>query len=445
MSKHIKKALKVAVVVFAGYAFATLGNFAKAFSTAKAVFATTLIGSLTSKGIEAVNANFGTKFTTRTPTAPRQIVYGQTRVGGILAHIETTGTDNVILHQVIVIAGHEIDSLVKVKFGDTDLTLDSGTTISGSTVFKATNTKYKNTENENKIDGNGTLVQLTFENGSQTTANGFLRSQLSSITADHKFKDCAYVYIKMVHDAEKFAGGIPAISFEVKGKKIYDPRSGETAFTDSTGEQIGSNPALCIRDYLSNTVYGLKATSSELNDTTNAGGFNSAATTCEQQVNDIDGSAQNRYTANGFTNFSASGEGILEGLLTSMAGRLTYVNGKFNVFAGATQTPSLTITDDDLLSDISVATNPNSGDLYNTVKPVYTDASTNYTAADAPVFQSSTFLNADTPSGESTANYVKQLEIRMPFTTNPSTAQRIARIKLNEQRQTQTLEALVSL
>ena len=445
MSKHIKKALKVAVVVFAGYAFATLGNFAKAFQTAKAVFATTLIGSLTSKGIEAVNANFGTKFTTRTPTAPRQIVYGQTRVGGILAHIETTGTDNVILHQVIVLAGHEIDSLVKVKFGDTDLTLDSGTTISGSTVFKATNTKYKNTENENKIDGNGTLVQLTFENGSQTTANGFLRSQLSSITADHKFKDCAYVYIKMVHDAEKFAGGIPAISFEVKGKKVYDPRSGETAFTDSTGEQIGSNPALCIRDYLSNTVYGLKATSSELNDTTNAGGFNSAATTCEQQVNDIDGSAQNRYTANGFTNFSASGEGILEGLLTSMAGRLTYVNGKFNVFAGATQTPSLTITDDDLLSDISVATNPNSGDLYNTVKPVYTDASTNYTAADAPVFQSSTFLNADTPSGESTANYVKQLEIRMPFTTNPSTAQRIARIKLNEQRQTQTLEALVSL
>ena len=445
MSEHIKKALKVAAVVFVGYALATLGGFKAAFTAAKTVFATTLIGSLTSKGIEAVNANFGKKFTTRAPTAPRQIVYGQTRIGGILAHIETSGTDNVILHQVIVLAGHEIDSLVKVKFNDTDLTLDSGSSVSGSTVFKATNTKYKNTENENKIDANGTLVQLTFEDGSQTTANGFLTNQLASMTADHKFKDCAYVYIQMVFDAEKFAGGIPAISFEVKGKKVYDPRSGETAFTDSTGEQIGSNPALCIRDYISNTTYGLKATSSELNDTTNAGGFNSAATTCEQQINDIDGSAQNRYTANGFTNFSASGEGILEGLLTSMAGRLTYINGKFNVFAGATQTPSLTITDDDLLSDISVATNPNSGDLYNTVKPVYTDASSNYTAADAPVFQSSTFLSADTPSGESSANYVKQLEIRMPFTTNSSTAQRIARIKLNEQRQTQALDVLVSL
>ena len=437
MSKHIKKALKVAIVVFAFHSVLTLGKFAQAFTAAKTAFATTLVGSLTSKGVEAVNGNFGTKFTTRTPTAPRQIIYGQTRVGGVLAHIETTGTDNVILHQVIVIAGHEIESLVKVKFGDTDLALDSGSTVNGSTVYKVTNSKYKNTENENKIDSNGTLVQLTFEDGSQTAANGFLTNQLSSMTSDHKFKDCAYVYIKMVHDSEKFAGGIPAISFEVKGKKVYDPRNGQTAWSD--------NPALCIRDYLSDTTYGLKATSSELNDTTNAGGFNSAATTCEQQVADIDGTNRNRYTANGFTNFSASGEGILEGLLSAMAGRLTYVNGKFNVFAGATQTPSLTIVDDDLLSDITVATNPNSANLYNTVKPVYIDASTNYTASDAPIFQSSTFLNADTPSGESTANYVKQLELRMPFTTNVSEAQRIARIKLNEQRQTQTLDVLVSL
>ncbi len=92
MSEHIKKALKIAAVVFVGYALATLGGFQGAFTAARTVFATTLIGSLTSKGIEAVNANFGKKFTTRAPTAPRQIVYGQTRIGGILAHIETSGT-----------------------------------------------------------------------------------------------------------------------------------------------------------------------------------------------------------------------------------------------------------------------------------------------------------------------------------------------------------------
>jgi len=443
MSKHIKNALKIALIVWTGYKIGSLfvkSLAGQAWGAAKATFTATLVGGLTSKGIEAVNANFGTKATLRAPTAPRQVVYGQTRINGVAVHVETTGTDNYLLHQVIVLAGHEIESLEKVKFGDTDLVL-SGQTLNGETVYNVTNSKYLNTANENKFDNTGTLVRVTFEDGSQTTANGYLVNQLASMTSDHKFRGCAYVYIQMVFDADKFAGGIPNISFEVKGKKVYDPRlnsgSGGTAWSD--------NPALCIRDYLSNTSYGLKATTTELNDTTNAGGFSSAANICDQTVADIDSASKSRYTANGFTNFSASGEGILEGLLSAMSGRMTYVNGKFNVFAGATQTPSLTITDDDLLSDITVATNPNSADLYNTVKPIYVDKSQNYVATDAPVFQSSTFLSADTPSGESSANYVKQLEIRMPFTTNVSEAQRIARIKLNEQRQTQTLDVLVSL
>ena len=50
-----------------------------------------------------------------------------------------------------------------------------------------------------------------------------------------------------------------------------------------------------------------------------------------------------------------------------MAGKMSYVNGKFCVFAGASQTPSLTITDDDLLSELNISTNPNAGNLFNSV------------------------------------------------------------------------------
>jgi hypothetical protein len=75
-----------------------------------------------------------------------------------------------------------------------------------------------------------------------------------------------------------------------------------------------------------------------------------------------------------------------------MAGKMSYVNGQFNVFAGASQTPSLTITDDELLSPISVSTNSTSGDLYNSVKPIYVDAALNYISTDAEVYQDSTFL-----------------------------------------------------
>ena len=160
----------------------------------------------------------------------------------------------------------------------------------------------------------------------------------------------------------------------------------------------------------------LKAEASEINDTTNAGGFASAANTCDQNVTLADGSTtERRYTANGFTSFSANGEGVLESVLSSMAGKVSYVNGKFNVFAGASQSPSLTITDDDLLSAVSVSTNSSAGDLYNSIKPIYVDKALNYASVDAEVYQDSTFLSADTPSGESTANYTKRMEVQLPF------------------------------
>jgi hypothetical protein len=241
---------------------------------------------------------------------------------------------------------------------------------------------------------------------------------------------------------KKFGGGMPSMSFLVKGKNIYDPRTSANATTDLQR----SNPALIIRDYLTDTQYGLKAKSSEINDTTNAGGFASAANTCDQNVTLADGSTtETRYTANGFTNFSANGGGIIESVLSSMAGKMSYVNGQFTIFAGASQTPSLTITDDELLSSISVSTNATSGDLYNSVKPVYVDASLNYISTDAEVYQDATFLGNDTPSGESTVNYVKRMETQLPFTVTDTMAQRLGRIALRSQRQTTSLSVLVSL
>jgi hypothetical protein len=421
------------------------GSFAAAFTQYAAfTFATTLtasvIGKMTSKGIDASSANFGAKFASRSSLAPRQIIYGKCRVGGTQVHIETTGTDNYLLHMVVAIAGHEIESLENVRLNDINTTTTTST-ISGSTVYTVTNADFTNTENDNNF-GSGRLVRYSFEDGSQTTTNGFMNAQLASMGTTDKFLDVAYVYIQMVFDAEKFGGGMPSMSFLVKGKNIYDPRTSANATTDLQR----SNPALIIRDYLTDTQYGLKAKSSEINDTTNAGGFASAANTCDQNVTLADGSTtETRYTANGFTNFSANGNGIIESVLSSMAGKMSYVNGQFTIFAGASQTPSLTITDDELLSSISVSTNATSGDLYNSVKPVYVDASLNYISTDAEVYQDATFLGNDTPSGESTVNYVKRMETQLPFTVTDTMAQRLGRIALRSQRQTTSLSVLVSL
>ena len=452
MAKAVKAALFVAIAVFipaaliqggalvgmaAGGAFAStaLGMAAMAFGT---TLITSVIGGMTSKGLNASGANFGTKFAARAPTAPRQIIYGKCRVGGTIVHLETTGTDNFLLHAVVVLSGHEIESLESVRLNDVDLTTSSST-ISGSTVFTATNSEFSNTENENKYDSNGRLVRFCFQDGSQTAANGYAVAQSSLVSTD-KFLDCAFVYIQMVFDPEKFGGGMPNMSFVVKGKKVFDPRDSSTAFSD--------NPALCIRDYITDTTYGLKALSSEINDTTNAGGVAAAASACEVAVTLADGSStEKKYTANGFTNFGASGNGVIEGLLSAMAGKMSYTNGQFNIFAGTTQTPSLTITDDNLLAPVNVSTKSGTGELYNTVKPIYVDSTNNFIAADAPVFQDSTFLTEDTPNGTTNdkPNYVKQMEKQLPFTVTHTMAQRIGRLALKNQRLSTSLSCMVDL
>ena len=452
MSKVIKAALVAAAIVFTAGA-ATVGFGATltqltfvatgtltATGMAVFTFITTLVGGLVggmgSKGGAAGGDNFGAKFAARGAITPRQIVYGQCRVGGTYVHMSTSGTDNSIFHGVIVLAGHEIQSLEKIKINDTTLTT-STTTINSETVFKVTNSKFRNTDNDNAFDNSGTLIRFVFEDGSQTTANQFMVAQVSSIGQNHIGKDCAFVYIQMAFDAEAFGGGVPQISFEIKGKKVFDPRTNATAFSD--------NPALCIRDYISNTTYGLKARNEEINDATTAGGFAAAANVCDQTVNLAPSGTETRYTCNGFTNMSADGSAVLEVLLSSCAGRISYTNGKFNIFAGASQTPSLTITDDHLLDAVQVSTNPQSGELFNAVKPIHIDKNNNFNSVDGIVFEDSTLLANDTPSGESSANYKKMLEVQLPFTTSGTMAQRIAKISLLSQRQTTTISLFTSL
>ena len=453
MGDKIKKALKIAAVVFiaatifSGTAFvgnakflsSTLGLKGATALAAKA-FAYTLALGLMTKGVGGISGNFGNKQTGRAPTEPRQIIYGLTRVGGTIVHLETTGTDNNLLHMVICIAGHEVNSLESVKLNDVTLTTSSST-ISGSTVFTATNSEYTNTDNENNF-GSGRLVRFTFQDGSQTAVDGFMDAQLSTMGSTDKFTNIAYVYMQCVFDPEKFGGGMPNVTFTVKGKKVYDPRlnsgSGGTAWSD--------NPALIVRDYLTDTTYGLKAKSSEINDGNVAGGITAAANTCDGTVTLADGSStEKRYTANGFSNFAANGAGFLNGILESMAGNMSFVNGQFQVFAGAHPTPSLTITDDDLLAPLDVSTKSGTGDLYNTVKSVFVDSSNDYIAADTPIYQDSTFLTEDTPNGTNSdkPNYVKTMEKQLPFTTTHTMAQRLQRISLKKQRLPTSISALV--
>jgi len=457
----------------------------------------TLVQGLLSKSPDSVSQNFGAKVTARGAAVPRQIIYGRTRVGGTITHIETSGTDNNRLSFVAVIAGHECESLDQVIVNDEILTT---TTTGGFQV--ATNSKFTNTDNDNAF-ANGRLVRFLFVNGSQTTSNATVVANSNLGTSD-KFVSCAYVFMQCVFDPEKFGGGLPNVSFIVKGKKCFDPRDSSTAWTD--------NPALIVRDYITDTVYGLKAKSSEVLDTAALGGFISAANTCDSSespttaattqaatssvlvrvakddalligVGDrvtgtgISGTvkvigkrplslteaqitldtavtvgsgvtltfSQPQYVANGFTDFQGTGSNILSGILSSCSGRISFINGKFCMFVGATVTPDMTIGDDDVLAPFRIITKSNGAESYNTAKAVYVDASQDYVATDSPVYTSATHLANDTPTGESSANYRNQLEMQLPFTTDVAHAQRLVKQNLLYSRQDTTISTIVPI
>ena len=423
MAKHIERGLKAALFIAAilympykVFEWITIETFKTQVFLA---FVGSALQGVFSKGGDAASGNFGTKFANRSPIAPRGIVYGECRVGGTIVMLRTSGTDNHKLHFVIALAGHKLNSLQKVFIGANSLT----TTTSGG--FQVvTNSTYTNTDNDNAFTG-GRLMRFRFVNGSQTTADATVRGQMPGMSTADIGKDIAYVYVECIYDSEKF-GSFPNLAFRVRGKEVFDPRDSSTAYSD--------NPALIIRDYLTDTTYGLKAESDEINDTTNAGGFSSAANTCEQTVT-VGSGTETRYTLNGFTDMGANPEDVLRMLMTSCGGKLSYVDGKFQLFVAAAQTPSLTITDDDMLSKPTFATG-NSASLPNAVKSVFVDSQNRFVAGDCPIEEDSTFLSEDTPTGESSANYKRLLELQLPFTTSGTMAQRLQRIFLRESRQT---------
>ena len=463
MAKVIKAAIIAVAVVFlvvtgiaaiAGTAWGTAASVVALTATqAASMYLTAFIGTLvaggigmlSSKGVNASGANFGTKVSGRSGASPRQLIYGTCRVGGTIVKMDTRATKNGILGMTIVVAGHKCDGFDEVYFNELKLTLSTAT-VSGETVHSVTTSKFTNSDNDLAF-GSSTLARFTFHDGSQTAVDGLASAgNPTRYPATAKFLGCSYFYFELVYDPENMPN-IPSIWFVMRGKNIYDPRTSALSTTDLQRQ----NPALQVRDYLVDTTYGLKSLAGELNDGTGGGGFSSAANTCDQLVTlTVDGNGdpatqERRYTSNGFSNFSASGSGLIESITTSCAGNVTYTNGKFNLFAGASQTPALSITDDNVLGTPKITTQSMSGELFNSVKSIFINKGDNYQASEVTQYDSSPYLAADTPSGEASANFSRTLELRYPFTTSETMAQRLQRISLDHQRQSTTLEVVTTL
>ena len=168
-----------------------------------------------------------------------------------------TSDNNKRLHMLVQVASHEVQSFDTVYFNDEALTLSSsivGNDENGiPRLYPTSPSKYSKDSEYARLPslfGSGLSLRKaveiqTFSGTDTQLAPSDLVGQVSNWTTDHRLRGIAYVYVQLDYDPDMFPNGIPNISAEIKGKKLFDFRDNSTEFS--------SNPALCIYDYLTDT------------------------------------------------------------------------------------------------------------------------------------------------------------------------------------------------
>lgn len=356
-----------------------------------------------------------------------KVIYGRVRVSGPLVYVTTTNQTvyvaNVestvvkksnLLHMVIPLACHEVEEIETIYLNEEALTLDGSGRATGKWV-----TTYPRS--------GGTSYHVTVKKhlGSpDQTVDPDLLAVATEWTAVHRLRGIAYIYVQLryfgyntnVGAQSLFPSGVPNISAIVKGKKVYDPRTGLTVYSN--------NWALCMRDYLTNSDYGLGATDAEIDDDS----VIASANICDENVSLAGGGTQKRYTCDGQIDTANAPLENIKDLVTAGAGAIPYTQGKFRVFAGAYTTPSADVDETWLAGELEVQAKTPRSELFNAVKGVYVSPDKSWQPTDFPMVTNATYETQD-----GGIQIPKDLEL--PYTIDSIRAQRIAKIVLEKARQ----------
>lgn len=377
----------------------------------------------------------------RSAIANRQIIYGRAAVSGPLI-FAASSTDNNTLHLVISLAGHEVDALEEVWFGD-DL-VGTRATVATSGTPGTPETPAWNDEFGNyhppvpatpgtpgqKIGDVLTgdyagYAQIKLLSGSDNqTADADLIAANVGWTAAHRLQGTAALYVKLTYSRDKFPRGIPNIKAQIRGKKLYDPRTGITAWSD--------NVALAVRDYLTSS-YGLGSDDAEMDDTA----LIAAANLCDEAVTLAGGGTEARYTCNGVFDLGQTPRSIMEALLSGCGGALTWPAGLWTLNVASYTSPVMSLDEDDLAGGVQVRARVPRQDLYNAIKGTYVDPDKSWQPTDFPPITNATYAAQDG------AQIFR--DIALPVTTSPATAQRLAKIMVEKSRQGITVQVPLKL
>ena len=354
----------------------------------------------------------GTLVTKSGSSAPIPVVYGLRRIAGHRTFIASNGTKNANLHIVESLCEGPIEGLTSIFFND-----ELAGTYNGS-AFDFSAGSYSS------------VVTAEFYDGSQSAASSALVAEGVGWTSTSVGNNTAYVYFNMTWDDDKFASGLPAITYLIKGKKV--PAIG--AAHDSTATYT-DNPVKILYDYFVNPLYG-KAVPNTLIDTTT---FNAGVAYCDQNVNASasDSTQVPRYTANAYLDTSTDVLSNFESLLTTCRGGLI-TGDKYKLIQDKPTTAlSVTINDDNIVGNITFL-QANKQTLLNSIRTTFPnkDGAFNY-QEDIAIVESATL------QGSAYDNIKLSTDMELEHTTDANTVARITTEEINQSRQSGIVEVTV--
>lgn len=148
--------------------------------------------------------------------------------------------------------------------------------------------------------------------------------------------------------------------------------------------------------------------------------------------------AEPRYTCSGVADTDVEPGDTIEQLVLSMAGLTAHIGDTWQIFSGAYVAPTLPLTEDDIIGEFKTQSKHPRRDRFNAVKGTYASQLNLGVNSDYPAVESATFLAEDN-------NIRVFLDLDLPFTSRPHTAQRIAKIILQKHRQQITVQTTTNL
>lgn len=265
----------------------------------------------------------------RDTQAPVVINYGTVRVGGCQVYLGTS-PDGKLLHIIQTFGEGEIEGALKHFFGDTD------------------HSEF------------GSDAYIEVFTGSATQGVCSLNQYDSNFT--DPMRHTAGLYARLTYNTDKYQS-MPLITSLIKGIKVYDPRSGLTAWSD--------NPALCLYDFLRRSRYGAGLGSFWGDESSVV----DCANWCEEKGYKLNASIRNQEAA----------MDIAERLLAGFRSRVIWSGFNFKYHPLDWDAPVLSLTEDDIKERTWKIGLPTAQDFPNTLQVTFIDAENKYTADTFPV------------------------------------------------------------